>query len=191
MAKHAWVPIVVAIGCAWGALTLMRAPAPIRDVASAANSYPYPTDTLTTDDTSTETPSATLEPSPTDTPPEVTDTPVAESVSETPVADVPSDAQALTLTDPSDPTLMPTETPVVDILQCKPDQTYMIRGVTTPYTQLLLKFADRIVGGSISDANGEFAVPLTMGHEEAGTHTVAIVVRDTGTVLATMPCNVP
>lgn len=190
MVKHAWVPVVVALVCAWGALTLLHTPAPARDIASAAEDYPYPTSTSEAVIDDTATPSETSEATPSETPVDVEAT--AEILdTETPIPELPPEEQPQAAMEPSDLAVAPTETPYVEILQCKPDQTYLIRGVTTPYTQLLLKFADRIVGGSMSDATGEFAVPLTMGHEVAGTHTIAILVRDTGAVVATMPCIVP
>lgn len=193
MGKQAWVPIIVAIGCIWGALTLLSTVPPYPHIASATDDYPYPSATLTVDSTDTPTIEATSTVNPTDTT-TIENTPtLEETLKETPVQDAapPSDAAATETpphVQPQQDAPAPEPTP---ILQCQPYQTYLLSGVTTPDTQLLLLFADRVVGGSMSDSMGRFAVPLNMGNEASGTHTIALVIRDSGAVIATMPCTVP
>lgn len=191
MGKHAWVPGIVTIGCIWVAITLFSVPTPEQHIASAAElDTPYPIITLEATEatvTETATPSATDTRTPTK-PSTETATATAEPQPNVPQQD--------TLTAPTTAPETATPPPVgasaaAPVLQCRPYTTYVFTGVTEPYTQLLLKFGDRVVGGSISDANGRFSVPLNMGLEVAGEHTIAIVARDTGIVIATTPCTVP
>jgi len=164
-------------------------------VASADESdYPYPSVTVVTDSTETPEPSATEEVPPTDTP-TFENTPTPESA---PSTDEQGEVEPKIeeLAPESAPDMQaqladPATVATPEILQCQPFQTYLLTGVTTPSTQLLLKFADRVVGGSVSDAEGRFAVPLNMGREAAGTHTITLVVRDSDVVIATLPCIVP
>lgn len=195
MGKQSLIPIWVAIACIWGVLTLLSTPAPLRNVASADESdYPYPSVTVVTDSTETPEPSATEEVPPTDTP-TFENTPTPESA---PSTDEQGEVEPKIeeLAPESAPDMQaqladPATVATPEILQCQPFQTYLLTGVTTPSTQLLLKFADRVVGGSVSDAEGRFAVPLNMGREAAGTHTITLVVRDSDVVIATLPCIVP
>ena len=185
---------MVAIGCIWGAFTLLGAVSPYQSVTtSTPTQYPYPSATLTLNPTDTPTIEATSTVNPTDTI-TIENTPtLGEALTETPVQDAaPSSDTVATETPPdAQPQLDAPAPEPTPILQCHPYQTYLLRGVTTPDTQLLLMFADRVVGGSISDSVGRFAVPLNMGNEASGTHTIALVIRDTGTIIATMPCMVP
>ena len=188
-----WVPIIVAMGCAWGAITLLSAVPPSPSIARATDDYPYPSATVALDATNSPTIAATSTINPTDTV-TVEDTPtLGETLKETPVQDAaPSSDAGATETPPDAQAQQDAPTPEPPpMLQCQPAQTYLLRGITTPDTQLLLMFADRIVGGSISDSIGRFAVPLNMGNEAAGIYTITLIVRDTGAVVATMPCAVP
>lgn len=195
MGKQSLIPIWVAIACIWGVLTLLSTPAPLRNVASADESdYPYPSVTVVTDSTETPEPSATEEVPPTDTP-TFENTPTPESA---PSTDEQGEVEPKSeeLAPESAPDMQaqladPATVATPEILQCQPFQTYLLTGVTTPSTQLLLKFADRVVGGSVSDTEGRFAVPLNMGREAAGSHTITLVVRDSDIVIATLPCIVP
>lgn len=186
-----WVPLVVIISLVGIGLVLFSAPVPAHDVVRAAqNDYPYPTPESTSvpTDLPTETatePTATTATIPTDITPTETiteeqQTPVPDqSAPPTPEFDLPTDAPSSEKEPPD------------TVFICQPYKTYVLRGVTTPYTQLLLKFDEWIVGGSISDQAGNFAVPLNMGQESPGEHIIAIVVRESGIVLATKPCTVP
>lgn len=195
MGKQSLVPILVATACIWGVLTLLSTPAPLRNVASANESdYPYPSVTVVTDNTETPEPSATEEVPPTDTP-TFENTPTQESAPSTDEQEE-VEPKIEELAPESAPDIQaqladPATVATPEILQCQPFQTYLLTGVTTPSTQLLLKFADRVVGGSVSDATGRFAVPLNMGREAAGPHTITLVVRDSDIVIATLPCIVP
>jgi hypothetical protein len=194
MSKHALVPVFVAIACIWGVLTLLGTPAPRRNVVSANEPpYPYPSATVEMEITDTPEPSATTELIPTETATqEDTPTPTAELGTDEQVTPVPDIAESPPEAVPdAEPQLVAPTEDTNEILQCQPYQTYLLTGVTTPYTQLLLKFADRVVGGSMSDAAGRFAVPLNMGREASGTHTITLVIRDSDAVIATLPCTVP
>jgi len=194
MSKHALVPIIVAIACVWGVLTLLGTSAPRRNVVSASNpGYPYPSATVEGDITSTPEPSATTTLVPSDTATqESTPTLAAESSNENQATPMPNIEESVPESVPEAvPQLAAPTEDTNEILQCQPYQTYLLTGVTTPYTQLLLKFADRVVGGSMSDAVGRFAVPLNMGREAPGTHIITLLIRDSDTVIATLPCTVP
>ena len=188
-----WVPIIVAMGCIWGAFTLLSAVPPAPSIARATVEYPYPSATIALDATNSPTIEATSTINPTDTITAEDTPPLGETLKETPVQDVAPSSEVVATETPPDaqpqqdaPTPEPTP-----MLECQPAHTYLLRGITTPDTQLLLMFADRLVGGSISDSVGRFAVPLNMGNEAPGIYTIALVVRDTGAIVATMPCAVP
>ncbi|MFM7678767.1 MAG: hypothetical protein ACKO83_07940 [Roseiflexaceae bacterium] len=194
MSKHALVPVFVAIACIWGVLTLLGTPAPRHNVVSANDpGYPYPSATVELELTNTPEPIATTALSPTDTEtPENTPTLTAELGADDQAAPTPNIAESPPEAAPdAEPQFAAPTEDTNEIMQCQPYQTYLLTGVTTPYTQLLLKFAERVVGGSMSDGAGRFAVPLNMGREAAGTHIITLVIRDSDTVIATLPCTVP
>lgn len=103
-------------------------------------------------------------------------------VSPTPLAEV--QQQAVT------PTPTATLTLVGDVA-CMPGAPLSITGVGPPRAPILLYFGDRVVGGGSVEADGTFTLPLLVGVERPGQHTVSVQVRGSGQVLTEFTCAVP
>ncbi len=89
-----------------------------------------------------------------------------------------------------DSTIRITDTTSSDIA-CPRQGRLIISGTTTPYTLLLLRFDDRVVGGGISYASGGYAIPLLIGDESSGIHRIEIRARNTNRVLNQFMCVTP
>lgn len=84
----------------------------------------------------------------------------------------------------------PTSTPV-DAITCSPGVPVIISGVGPAHAPLLLYFGERPVGGGSVAANGQFALKLVVGQEQAGQYDVTVRVRGTSKVLRKVTCLVP
>jgi hypothetical protein len=76
-------------------------------------------------------------------------------------------------------------------IECRRQTRLVIKGITEPYSLLLLSFADRIVGGGISYASGGYAIPMVVGDEARGVYLVEIRQRNTNKVVKQFSCTVP
>lgn len=177
------------------------------------STYPAPTSTRTPTPSATRTTPATTQddtttpatetPEPTETPDPDQDTPTAgPTPTSTPTAS-PTDAPTPSPT--GAPTRRPaaeaaqeidlTATEVVsgsDVLVCLPGVPAEIRGRDAPPAEsLLLSFGTRVVGGGISDMQGNYVLHLTVGQEKSGIYPVEIRVRGSGVVVSRRSCHVP
>ncbi len=156
--------------------------------ASPSSDYPPPAS-----------PTATAATSPTATPAPATTTP---TVPQTPTA--PSTVRP-TLTSTLPPTRVPPTAPQFaqiasttpptpafpGALECAPGRSILISGVAPPHAPLLIYFGSRIVGGGSARASGDFALPLILGMERAGTYEVTVRIRGTEQIVRSVICTVP
>lgn len=155
------------------------------------NVYPVPCQTETAQAQAQPTsppPAATFTPSPTNTPTPtatngVTPTPATQAVLPTPTETrIPATATA---------TATSTPIPGVEALECVPGAALRIEGQGPPNTALLLYFGDRAVGGTTSDSEGFYSLPLVMGAERDGVYALEVRVRGSQTVVDERSCVVP
>lgn len=76
-------------------------------------------------------------------------------------------------------------------LECRRQTRIVVKGITDPYSLLLLTFADRVVGGGISYASGGYAIPLVIGNETRGSYRIEVRQRNTNKVIKQFSCTVP
>lgn len=95
-------------------------------------------------------------------------------------------------------TPIPTDTPAPsatsatnDALICVPGETYVVLGQGPPFSQLLLTFGERVVGGGVVDQGGQFRIPMDIGPERPGTYDIAVRDRATGREIERGVCSVP
>ncbi|NJN66627.1 MAG: hypothetical protein HC884_07865 [Chloroflexaceae bacterium] len=179
--------------------------------------YPSPTQSQTT--TSSPTPSPTETPSPTtegDTTDSDSETNTPEPT-ETPAEDTPTTGPTPTPTRTASPTRTPTTssanvptpepteedgqavnlsttgvTSSTEVLVCHPGLPVEVRGREAPPAEsLLLLFGGRVVGGGISDVQGNYVLYLTVGAERSGDYPVEIRVRGKRTLVDRRYCHVP
>lgn len=135
-------------------------------------------------------------------------TPTVENTQLTLLIPQSSNTTSFTLTPTVTPTLIPTTTviptrivsPTIrdqlinetsSTIECRRQTRVVIKGITDPYSLLLLSFADRIVGGGISYASGGYAIPMVVGDEARGVYLVEIRQRNTNKVVKQFRCTVP
>ena len=100
----------------------------------------------------------------------------------TPLAEIQQQAASLTPT--------ATATLAGDVA-CVPGVPISITGAGPPRAPILLYFAERVVGGGSVEPDGTFALPLLVGVERPGQHTVTVRVRGSGEILTEFTCAVP
>jgi hypothetical protein len=158
--------------------------------------YAYDDSDLPTDPTETPTPTATTAPIA----PEPTSTTVITFAEPTVMA-IPDIDTSTTQNDVFAPTSIDTPTPVAlsstpraiagTVRTCAAHTIHVFEGVTTPNTMLEVRFDLRIVGAGMSTPNGRYVLPVYMGDEVSGNHTITIVKRYTGRLLQTVQCETP
>ncbi|RLT30913.1 MAG: hypothetical protein DWI54_05485 [Chloroflexi bacterium] len=158
--------------------------------------YAYDESDPPTDPTETPTPTATTQPPDTD--------PTATTI----VIDTNPTAEALPLFDATTAqddlammTSIDTPTPVAlastistradTVRTCATHTIEVFEGVTTPNTMLEVRFDMRVVGGGMSTPSGRYLLPVYMGDEVSGSHTISIVKRYTGRLLQKVSCEIP
>ena len=158
--------------------------------------YAYDESDPPTDSTETPTPTATTAPIA----PEPTSTTVITFAEPTVMA-IPDIDTSTTQNDVIAPTSIDTPTPVAlastpraiagTVRACAAHSIHVFEGVTTPNTMLEVRFDLRIVGAGMSTPNGRYVLPVYMGDEVSGYHTITIVKRYTGRLLQTVQCETP
>jgi hypothetical protein len=158
--------------------------------------YAYDESDPPTDPTETPTPTATTQPPDTD--------PTATTI----VIDTNPTAEALPLSDTTIAqddlamvTSIDTPTPVAlastmstrdgTVRTCATHTIEVFEGVTTPNTMLEVRFDMRVVGGGMSTPSGRYLLPVYVGDEVSGSHTISIVKRYTGRLLQQVSCDIP
>jgi hypothetical protein len=177
--------------------------------------YPYPvqtasaqakTDTALAQRTDTPAPEA---PEPETAPPRVSNqnqqeaTPTFTSEPNTPTdTDVP-EQRATNTPDNVTPTVTntATNTPEANNLTCPSGETTLIEGIGPPNTALILFFEERPiigtvvpkrpVGGTTSDTNGFYSIPLKVRTGKIGEFLVRVETRDRNILVRELICNVP
>lgn len=158
--------------------------------------YAYDESDPPTDSTETPTPTATTAP--------IESEPIAATViafAEPTVVAIPDNDTSTTQNDVITPTSTDTHTPVAlastqstvegTVRTCAAHTIHLFEGVTTPNTMLEVRFDLRIVGAGMSTPNGRYVLPVYMGDEVSGNHTITIVKRYTGRLLQTVQCETP
>jgi hypothetical protein len=94
-----------------------------------------------------------------------------------------------------------TNTPEADNLTCPSGETTFIEGIGPPNTALILFFEERPiigtvvpkrpVGGTTSDTNGFYSIPLKVRTGEIGEFLVRVETRDRNILVRELICNVP
>lgn len=74
---------------------------------------------------------------------------------------------------------------------CIPGERINLQGTTEPFSELLLRWQDRAVGGGLSAADGTYRLALMVGPEQSGRYTVAIESRRDRQVVRELVCVVP
>lgn len=189
------VPLVIlAIGIAFTISTLARTEGRPPPVRMQATSYP-PSITPTTSSYPLSSPTAaapggatrTTSPTARTATPRGASTPTLTRIAEgTPT----ERAQIL------EPTVAPSPTPTATLelsgnVVCVPGTEITIVGDGPPRAPILLYFGQRTVGGGSVRADGSFALPLTIGVERPGDHSVSVRVRGSGQALIEFTCSVP
>lgn len=88
--------------------------------------------------------------------------------------------------------LTPFATQAAPTRACWPGTVQTLRGTGPVSTPLLLAFDGSPVGGSTTDSNGSYSIPLAIDRgQRPGVYAVAILVRSTRQRLAEMTCVVP
>lgn len=77
------------------------------------------------------------------------------------------------------------------ILTCRPGDVHVLTGRGPALTAVLLRFDTVPVGGSTTDAQGNFKVRLVVGPEAPGDYQVEVETRASHQVLLTAICRVP
>ncbi len=157
--------------------------APHEQPAVALQSYPDATETPT----AMTTPTLTL--TPTDGTAET-----AESATETPTVTSTRTPTASATSSPTGVSETATPTPTIPadaLLDCTPGEALWIEGVAPPSTVLLLYFGGQAVGGTVSDAQGEYAMLLVVGNERGGDYPLEVRVRQSGEIIQELVCAVP
>lgn len=124
--------------------------------------------------------------SPSPTPEEETSTP---TITGTPT-DTPSPTRERTV----GPTATNTVTPTPDdsTLECIPGQVTFIEGEGPPSTELVLWFNENPVGGTISENDGTYRIPLVVGDERVETrYLIQVKTRYRRELVADLICVVP
>ena len=74
---------------------------------------------------------------------------------------------------------------------CIPGERITVQGATEPFSELLLRWQDRAVGGGLSTADGIYRLALMIGPEQPGRYTVAVEARRDRQVVRELVCVVP
>jgi hypothetical protein len=158
--------------------------------------YAYDESDPPTDPTETPTPTATTQPPDTDltTTTIVIDTnPTAEALplSDTTIAQ--DDLAMVTSMDTPTPVALASTMSTRDgtVRTCATDTIEVFEGITTPNTMLEVRFDMRVVGGGMSTPSGRYLIPVYIGDEVSGSHTISIVKRYTGRLLQQVSCDTP
>jgi hypothetical protein len=176
---------ILAIGIAFICSTLARTEGRPPPERMQATSYPYPIGTAATAAPGTAGRTATT----------VTRTPTPRgSATRTPTGaatSAPTErAQIQQPTIPATPTPSATVELSGDVL-CVPGTQITVSGAGPRRAPILLYFDQRIVGGGSVKSDGRFSLPLTIGVERPGDHTVSVRVRGSNELLTTLTCSVP
>jgi hypothetical protein len=104
-----------------------------------------------------------------------------------------NDVFALTSIDTPTPVALASTQSTVEgtVRTCAAHTIHLFEGVTSPNTMLEVRFDLRIVGAGMSTPNGRYVLPVYMGDEVSGNHTITIVKRYTGRLLQTVQCETP
>jgi len=158
--------------------------------------YAYDESDPLTDPTETPTPTATTAPivlEPTSTIVITFAEPTVMAIPDIDTSTAQNDVVATTSTDtPTPVTLASTRNMDAGTVRtCAAHTIHVFEGVTTPNTMLEVRFDLRIVGAGMSSPNGRFVLPMYMGDEVSGDHTITIVKRYTGRLLQTVQCETP
>lgn len=115
-----------------------------------------------------------------------TDTPAAASATpQSPNAtDTPTGATSPTENAPT-PTLQ------AQSLLCVPGITTVIEGTGPPNTALVLWFAERPVGGDVTNADGLYQIPVVIGSERPGNYLLQVKTRERRQIVRELLCLVP
>jgi hypothetical protein len=136
-----------------------------------AEDDPTAAPTQAEDDPATETPAASATPQDTPQDPAATETP-------THAANPPAENA-------------PTPTLQAQSLLCVPGITTVIEGTGPPHTALVLWFAERPVGGDVTDADGLYQIPIVIGSERPGSYLLQVRTRERRQIVRELLCLVP
>jgi hypothetical protein len=155
----------------------------------------------------TDTPTATEEEAEPETaPPRIADAQPTQTFTREPNTPTDTDVPEPTATDTPDnntPTVTntATNTPEANNLTCPSGETTLIEGTGPPSTALILYFEERPivgtvvpkrpVGGTTSDPNGFYSIPLKVRTGEVGEFLVRVETRDRNILVRELICNVP
>lgn len=129
---------------------------------------------------------------PTSSVPTVAPTNVAPNSAPTPFGATPTRALTPTVITSSNATptpIQPSAAPAIP--ECRPGSTLLVRGTAPAKAALLLFFDERAVGGGTAKVDGSFVLPLKVGHEKPGIHTITVRVRGPMTAVLQSQCVVP
>lgn len=158
--------------------------------------YAYDESDPPTDSTETPTPTATtapIEPEPTATIVITFAEPTVVAIPDIDTSTTQNDVIARTSLDTPTPVPLASTQSIVEgtVRTCAAHTIHVFEGVTTPNTMLEVRFDSRIVGAGMSTPNGRYVLPVYMGAEISGNHTITIVKRYTGRLLQTVQCETP
>ena len=158
--------------------------------------YAYDESDPPTDPTETPTPTATgqaINTDPTATTIVLDTNPTAEALPQSDITNAPDDLAVLTSIDTPTPIALASaiSTRGGTVRTCTTHTTEVFEGVTTPNTMLEVRFDMRVVGGGMSTPSGRYLLPLYIGDEATGSHTISIVKRYTGRLLQKVSCEIP